>query len=70
MPDSAPPPPPIEEATKAAREHRLDDAARLVEAILEREPADLRALDLLGFVRFFQERYAEAESACRRAGVY
>lgn len=54
-------------ASEAARARRLDEAATLLEQILEADPEHLNALDLFGFVRFFQGRYAEAESYCRRA---
>jgi len=57
----------VSEADIAVRERRWDDAARLLEAVLVQDPAHLRALDNLGYVRFFQGSYAEAEQACRRA---
>lgn len=55
------------EADKAAEERRWDDAVGLLEAALAHEPEHVRALDLLGYVRFCQGRYADAERACRRA---
>ena len=57
----------VKQATKAAQERRLDEAAELIESILEQDPDHLRALDLFGFVRFFQGRFAEAETYCHRA---
>ena len=57
----------LAQASKAAQSRRLDEAAALIEEVLERDPDNLRALDLFGFVRFFQGRYEEAEGYCRRA---
>ena len=54
-------------ATRAAREQRFDAAATILDDVLGAEPDNLRALDLFGFVRFFQGRYEEAEAYCRRA---
>ncbi|MBM4319213.1 MAG: tetratricopeptide repeat protein [Deltaproteobacteria bacterium] len=59
----------LEQATRAAQARRLVEADTLLGEILAEQPDQLRALDLLGFVRFFQQRYAEAEQACRRALV-
>jgi tetratricopeptide (TPR) repeat protein len=57
----------VERATELAQRQCLDDAAALLDEVLVAQPEHLRALDLLGFVRFFQKRYAEGESLCRRA---
>lgn len=54
-------------ARDAARERRWDDAAALLEEALGLEPRHLSALDMLGYVRFFQARYVDAEQACRAA---
>ena len=53
-------------ASEAARARRLDEAATLLEQILETDPDHLNALDLFGFVRFFQGRYAEAVELFQR----
>jgi len=57
----------LEHASDAAKGQRLDEAAELLDRVLTREPDNLRALDLFGFVRFFQGQYREAESFCRKA---
>ncbi|MCP4674638.1 MAG: tetratricopeptide repeat protein [Deltaproteobacteria bacterium] len=51
----------LRQAGKAAKEGRLDEAGALVEQVLEVDSSDLKALSLLGFVRFFQKRYSESE---------
>ena len=56
----------LREAADAANEKRLDDADRLLTEVLRRAPDQVKALDLLGFVRFFQQRYPECEQLCRR----
>ncbi len=57
----------LNQATAAAREKRFEQARRLIHKVLETQPDNLRALDLGGFVYFFEERYAQAEQFCRRA---
>ncbi len=57
----------LRQATVAAQSRRLDAACELLEQVLAQDPANLRALDLFGFVRFFQGRFTEAEQYCRRA---
>lgn len=57
----------LELATEAAKKQRFSEAANLLESLLADAPDNLRALDLFGFVRFFQSRYEEAETCCRRA---
>lgn len=57
----------VEKAAAAAGEKRLDEAEALLEEILSRDGDNLRALDLFGFVRFFQERFDEGAEFCRRA---
>ncbi len=54
-------------AKKAALEKEFTLADTLLQELLDREPASLKGLDLLGFVRFFQKRYTEAEACCRKA---
>jgi protein O-GlcNAc transferase len=54
-------------ASKAAESKRLDEADELLSQVLTLSPENLRALDLLGFVRFFQGRYEECENLCRQA---
>lgn len=56
----------IELASKAATEKRFAEAESHLECLLKLEPNHVRALDLFGFVRFFQGRFAEAERYCRR----
>jgi tetratricopeptide (TPR) repeat protein len=41
-------------------------AEGFIAACLTLQPNDVAALDLLGFVLFFQGRYVDAERACRR----
>lgn len=57
----------VKRASKAAQEKNLDEAASLLDQVLAEDPDHLHALDLFGFVRYFQGRYAEAEQYCRRA---
>ncbi|MGC4066583.1 MAG: tetratricopeptide repeat protein [Polyangiaceae bacterium] len=54
------------EAQEAAVARDYARAERLLGLVLAAQPCEIRALDLLGFVLFFQGRYAEAERACRR----
>jgi len=56
----------LQQATAAASARRLTEADALLTALLDRDPRSVRGLDLLGFVRYFQGRHAEAEDACRR----
>jgi Flp pilus assembly protein TadD len=53
-------------ARQAVQEKRLDTAANIITRALENEPDHIGALDLLGFVRFFQKQYTECEQCCRR----
>ncbi|MCU0662223.1 MAG: tetratricopeptide repeat protein [Myxococcota bacterium] len=57
----------LEQARKAATGKRLEQAADLLEELLTREPADIDALDMLGFVRFFQGRFEDSRTACEKA---
>lgn len=57
----------VKQASQAAQTRRFEEAAGLLEEVLTADPNHLHALDLFGFVRFFQGRFAEAEGHCRRA---
>lgn len=57
----------LRQAKEAAQARELETAAALLEQVLSEAPDTLQALDLFGFVRFFQQRFAEAEEYCRRA---
>jgi len=57
----------MEAAMRDATSKRWDQAAQKLEELLVLDPNHLRALDLFGFVRFFQGRVQEAERFCRRA---
>jgi radical SAM protein with 4Fe4S-binding SPASM domain len=52
---------------EAAQARRFDEARRLLERAIAREPTLLPALDLLGFVCFFLRDYQAAEQYNRRA---
>jgi len=54
-------------ASKAASSRQLDAAEPLLLQALGREPNNLNALDLLGYVYFFQGRYAECARLCEKA---
>jgi Flp pilus assembly protein TadD len=56
----------LHEARQAIREKDLDRAGNLLERAIEIDPDDIPALDLLGFVRFFQKRYSESEICCHK----
>ncbi len=53
-------------ARAAAKAGELDEAARLLTEILERDPDNVGALDTMGFVLYFERMYPEAEQVCRR----
>ena len=57
----------LDRASQAARDKNLDRAIALLDQALEIDPNHVRALDLLGFVRYFEGRYEESEACCRRA---
>ncbi len=57
----------LRQAGRAAKEKQFDEAEALVEQVLVENPSSLKALDLLGYVRFFQKRYVESEEINRRA---
>jgi Tfp pilus assembly protein PilF len=59
--------PRIEAAHHAANTGEFARAERLLHEVLADDASSLLALDLLGFVQFFQGRPVEAEQACRRA---
>ena len=56
----------LKKAHEAATNKQLDEAAEFIEEALNLEPDNVTGLDYLGFVRFFQLRYEEAEQACRK----
>ena len=56
----------LKKASQAASARDLDEAERCLLIVLEKEPNQIKALDLMGFVRFFQKRYSECEQLCRR----
>lgn len=56
----------LAQAKQAARAGLLDEADALLAEVLAGEQDNVQALDLCGFVRFFQGRFAEAEGCCRR----
>jgi Flp pilus assembly protein TadD len=53
-------------ARAAARSRDYDQAEFLLRNVLQDEPDNVAALDLLGFVLYFRGRPAEAEQMCRR----
>lgn len=59
--------PRLEGAQRAATDGDLPLAEQLLSLVLKDDPSSLVALDLLGFVLYFQDRPVEAEHACRRA---
>jgi Tfp pilus assembly protein PilF len=59
--------PRLEAAHQAANRREYARAERLLHEVLSDDASSLMALDLLGFVQYFQGRPAEAEQACRRA---
>lgn len=59
--------PRLEGARRAATDAEFSLAEQLLGLVLKDDPGSLVALDLLGFVLYFQDRPAEAEQACRRA---
>jgi tetratricopeptide (TPR) repeat protein len=56
----------LDQAHQLASMRRYPAAENALRAALAQEPDNVAALDLLGFVLYFQERPAEAEAACRR----
>ena len=59
--------PRLQGAHRAATHGDFALAEQLLGEVLRDDAASLLALDLLGFVQYFQGRPAEAEMACRRA---
>ena len=57
----------LREASRAARAKALEKAADLASKALALDENNLKALDLMGYIRFFQQQYRESESCCRRA---
>lgn len=56
----------LDEAMGAAQRRDFGRAENLTREVLAARPESVRALDLLGYVLYFQERPAEAEAICRR----
>ncbi len=56
----------LDEAKIAAQRREFGRAESLVREVLAARPDHVPALDLLGFVLYFQGRPAEAEAVCRR----
>lgn len=67
MSDATTSDPRLEGARRAATNGDFSLAEQLLGLVLKEDPRSLVALDLLGFVLYFQDRPAEAEQACRRA---
>jgi Flp pilus assembly protein TadD len=57
----------LRKANQAAQRQCFEESAALLERVLAQDSQNMMALDLFGFVRFFQNRFAEAEQYCRRA---
>lgn len=57
----------LKSAKKAAKQRDFVEAESILVECLARVPGHLDALDLMGFVLFFQKKYADCESYCRRA---
>jgi len=57
----------LQQAVALHRRGRLEDAARLYEAVLQAEPKQFDALHFLGLIRFRQGRPDEAQKLLRRA---
>ncbi len=56
----------LDEAKVAAQRREFGRAESLVREVLAARPDHVPALDLLGFVVYFQDRPSEAEAICRR----
>jgi len=56
----------LDEAKVAAQRREFARAESLVREVLAARPDHVPALDLLGFVVYFQDRPAEAEAVCRQ----
>jgi tetratricopeptide (TPR) repeat protein len=54
----------FDRARKLADGGKLADAEKVLGDLLKDDPGHKGALDLMGFVLFFQKRYAEAEACC------
>jgi Flp pilus assembly protein TadD len=57
----------LADAGRAASAKALEKAADLASKALALDENHLKALDLMGFIRFFQGEYRESEACCRRA---
>lgn len=56
----------LDEAMGAAQRREFGRAEAMAREVLESRPDHVGALDLLGYVLYFQDRAAEAEGVCRR----
>jgi tetratricopeptide (TPR) repeat protein len=57
----------LKEAQLAVNRRQLASAETLLTRVLDDDPDNLQALDLMGFVLFFQKKYGESEACCREA---
>lgn len=57
----------LKKAQLAADARRLSEASNILEQLIEEDPSILQAWDLLGFVRYFQNRFVEAHECCVKA---
>lgn len=57
----------LQEATRLASEGDFVRAEKLLLQIIEAQPKEVGAWDALGFVQFFQGRFAEAQACCERS---
>ena len=57
----------VRKANRLAAEQKLDEAAELLDQVLDRDPGNIGALDVLGFVRYFQGDAEAALECCRRS---
>ena len=54
-------------ARKLAEGGKLADAEKVLAELLKEAPDHMGALDLMGYVLFFQKRFAEAETWCAKS---
>jgi len=57
----------LRQATTWAQSGRHAEAERLLQQLLDEDDSDIRAWDLLGFVRWSQGNFAEAEECCHQS---
>ncbi len=56
----------LDEATTLAKRRDFKRSESLLREVLEHQPQNVGALDLLGYVLYFLDRAAEAEQICRQ----